>query len=158
MNSLKYKLSIIAIGNILRSDDGLAPYILKELVQEKWSKSIYFHEVTTSFLDCLDVLAQSEQVIILDAIIAGEQPGHIYVLTEEQVKINAIICKESHGQSILDILALARIISGFPQKVLFMGIEPANLDYGIGLSEEINAMLPFFLNSIKTEIHHLMFK
>jgi hydrogenase maturation protease len=155
MNNQKYKLLIIALGNLIMSDDGLGIHVVRELQKEDWKEDISLLEIGTSPLYYLEEMSQAENIIAIDAIQGGEQSGTIYCLTEEDLKCSRNIIRDFHGCSLLNVIELSREITNHPNNLLIYGIEPKALNLGEELSPPVKDSIPKLINLIREKIEHI---
>lgn len=141
------RLALIAIGNSLRTDDGIALALCRAFKeQNSLPAEVYELGLQTQML--AGCLSRHERVVILDAILCDKQnAAGVLVLdlneflasTQSRVKI-----RSCHGISLIDELKLLAGANAhaLPEKLFFYGIEVLKLDWGEGLSPEMEAKLP----------------
>ena len=149
----EYKVLVIGIGNILRSDDGLGPTVIKQLKQESWSSDILLVDCGTCPLAHLEQLSISRYLIIIDAI-KNEQPaGTVHQFYLEEIKKNDTLNTTTHSYSMTQVIALAREINNLPQEIIYYGIEPATLDWGTEFSHSVREAIPQLIRKVKKKIN-----
>jgi hydrogenase maturation protease len=128
-------IKLIAIGNILMGDDGVAIYIARELEEKLKNKGIEVIIGETDFQYCLDRIEEKDNIILLDATCFGIQPGSVTVESIRDVyKWNS---KQSlfsqHGYSLIGALKhYYKNLEG-----LVVGVEGSSFDFGLSLSRSI---------------------
>jgi hydrogenase maturation protease len=128
-------IKLIAIGNILMGDDGIAIYIARELEEKLRKKGIRVIIGETDFQYCLDRIEETDTIILLDATYYGKKPGSITVESIKDIyKINS---KQSlfsqHGYSLISSLKnYHKNLEG-----LVIGIEGNSFDFDLSLSSSI---------------------
>jgi hydrogenase maturation protease len=149
----KKQILVLGAGNILRSDDGLGPAAIGVL-QEKENLPDFIRpvDVGTSILQYLEDISHSNCVIFIDAVRAGGIPGSVYSFDLLYKETFLYEKPDSHGFSPSDAVSWARILTGFPQKAILYGIEPANLEYGLELSLPVKGALPELIRLVYDEI------
>ncbi|WP_083900082.1 hydrogenase maturation protease [Orenia marismortui] len=152
MNKIKYDILIIGLGNLIMSDDGVGIHVIKKLQQENFGERILALEVGTSPLYYLEEISKAAKVIVIDAVKGGEKPGSIYRLAEEDFKSSQNIIRDFHEYSLLNVIKLAREITGLPVNFIVYGIEPKNLNLDQKLSKIVSKSQPNLLKLIKKEL------
>lgn len=149
------KVLVIGLGNTIMSDDGLGVMAVRELGHRKsWAQGISILEVGTSVLDYIGEIGSATNLIAIDAITAGHPPGTIYRI-EDFDGAEDIQFTDSHGVSLPEAVALAKMITGRPDKIIVFGIEPQCCDVGIGLSSSLKEALDKLITIVEREIHLL---
>jgi len=141
----RLRLLVLGIGNLLYTDDGVGVHVVRELRKRRYA-SILVTEIGTAMLDALPLFEWADRVLVVDAIQAGGKPGSIY-----WGELSAIqsLC---HGPSIHDVgiaSVLTLMSKGASQPEVFvLGVEPASLDLGLGLTVTVRNVLPHVIGII----------
>jgi hydrogenase 3 maturation protease len=126
------KIAILGIGNDLRSDDGLGPYIVNTV---KFDNPHVMIENVGSVPEAFSrPLAKfgAERIIMVDAADMRKPPGHIELVTKDRIGgIN--ISTHSMPLSFL-MMYLEQETGG--QSIL-LGVQPKSIQFGEGLNPEI---------------------
>ncbi|MCL6560165.1 MAG: hydrogenase maturation protease [Firmicutes bacterium] len=154
MYDLKYEILVLGLGNTLMSDDGLAAHVVKGLKQKRWPSEILILEIGTSAIFYLEEIGRSRRIIAVDAVRAGGPPGSVYRLTGDDVVLDGR--RDSHGFSLLDVIGLAREMTGFPLDLTIYGVEPLDLSLGNHLSAPVKKALPEVINEIAKKMKILI--
>jgi hydrogenase maturation protease len=137
---------VLGLGNLLLSDDGLGLRLLETLAAE--GSAAEFLDGGTQGLALLSHLANRRALIILDAVALGAPPGTVHVLKGDSISAHHAVT--AHGSNALELLAAARLLGDLPPSVTIIGIEPACIATGIGLSPAVEAALPEALARART--------
>jgi hydrogenase maturation protease len=132
------EILVLGLGNLLLSDDGVGLRLLEELKHE--APEVEFVDGGTQGLALLAYLANRRAVIVLDAVALGAMPGSIHVLQGDAIAAHR--AESAHGSNALELLATARLLGDLPSWVTIVGIEPASIATGIGLSPAVEAAVP----------------
>ncbi len=154
MNTKKYKVLIIGLGNLIMSDDGVGSYLIRELkkIKDIPIKDVSLLELGTSPLYYLEEISRAESLIVIDAVKGGEKPGSIYCFKSENLKTYSISNRDFHGYSIIQVIDLARELTKLPTNITVYGMEPGNTGPGEGLSDSLKNALPKLVELIIEEI------
>ena len=103
---------VIGVGNLLRCDDGAGIHVVNRL--REIAPDINVEDVALGSIEILEAMKGYEQVIIVDAIKTGANPGTIYNvnLSKEEKPPNI---STSHGIDLITTLELGRRL--FPEEM-----------------------------------------
>jgi hydrogenase maturation protease len=145
---MKNKSLVIGVGNPFRRDDGIGPEIIRILKLENKS-NFDLIDGGTDGLALLDQLAGYEKAVIIDAAEMLEAPGVIKLFTpaEAKIKIKSDVLS-THGFGMAEMLKIAEELN-VETKIRIIGVQPKDINFGEGLSEEIKNKIPQILDLIK---------
>lgn len=127
------KLVILGIGNDIRGDDGLGQYIVNKLDKKINNDNIEIINAKTvpeNFTGKIRSIDPSH-VLIVDAVIMDEKPGTIRLVKKEEVSSVSI---STHSMSLSYLVKYLELKK--PYNILFIGIQPENMNLGeISLTE-----------------------
>ena len=148
----KKKVIVCGIGNVLLQDEGVGVHVVRELKNFPLPPSVELIEGGTMLLDFLFQLQEARQVILIDAVKAGEPPGSICLVDSEQLieteTNHPLSLHQVDAVQVLKIMALEKD----PPPCLIVGIEPASLEWGLELSEIIKERMPEILQVVRDQI------
>ncbi len=119
-----FRLVFAGVGNVLRNDDGVGPYIARR-INEKENRIVYIPE------SCMDRYiypinkANPDALIIIDCVEMGKIPGYWESLSVE------IISDTTYHSHNLSLKKLGKFIQS---PVWVIGIQPGNIDVGERIS------------------------
>ena len=122
------KLIVLGVGNELKSDDGVGPFIVNRLLDENIAKdNILFINAETVPENFTGKIRKENpsHVIIVDACLMGCKPGEIKIVDKEDF---ANIGISTHSMSLSYFVKYLEMDNEF--KVIFVGIEPETMDWG----------------------------
>lgn len=146
------KTVILGIGNILLKDDGIGIHIVKQIEDEKFPSTIEVVDGGTSTLDTLSYFLEYENVIVIDSLKAGYEPGTIYKIKPEEIKNYKRENLSIHDVQILDVVKLANMYGKHPDVTIF-GIEPKEISFDTEMTECMKMKIPEVINLIKKELN-----
>jgi len=132
------KVLILGIGNILLHDEGVGVWAIEELGQRfSFPAGVELIDGGTCGLELRDILCGRDQLIIIDSMKNGGLPGTAYRLDEEGVPAHFHTRISPHQLGISDLLATQALTDSLPPRLVLFGVEPENLDTGLGLSPAV---------------------
>ncbi len=142
------KTLVLGIGNRLMTDDGIGVYLAEDLGRSEEDSRIEYFLGETDVDCCAEKIDESNLVILIDAFISGKLPGDVTAIPLSDLKDGIGSCCSMHGLHILDAMRLA---NRMPEGIL-IGIEPCELQYGLGLSDSLRCSYPHILAVVKRYI------
>ncbi len=105
-------------------------------------------------LSLLDLLADSEHVIIVDAVMSGAAPGtlHRQVWEAGTLGDRGVERASSHGFGVRELLAMARALGKLPPRVELWGVEAASTAPGQGLSPQVAQAVDHVVEELETRL------
>ncbi|HAX17930.1 MAG TPA: hypothetical protein DCY00_04975 [Actinobacteria bacterium] len=145
---------VIGFGNRYMGDDAIGPLIIDELKKDKTFENndhVVLLDCETSGIDLIFMVNENENIIIIDAIDAGQDVGEIVIFDIDDV--DTFISKDIRSFSMHDIgLAEAfNIMKSMNIKInaRLIGIKPKSIEFGDGLSKEIELKIPAIIKAVK---------
>ncbi|NOX35697.1 MAG: hydrogenase maturation protease [Deltaproteobacteria bacterium] len=152
------KLLVLGVGNILMMDEGTGVHAIREF----WKEKDKFDETLVDFIDggtftqdIFYLFEEYEQVLVLDIVRAGHEPGTIYSLDEDDLVHNKNQALSLHDIDLLDSLNMAEM-RGHKPKLKVIGIEPAKIDWGTKMTPVIVKAFPSFIKVAGKQIEKLL--
>jgi len=143
---------VLGVGNILLSDEGVGVRVVEAMKEMKLPDNVELLDGGTGAFDLLDIIADREKVIIIDAVKGGGEPGTIYRFRPDDIRLQKQHLASVHQMSLPDTLAMAKILGCSPREVVIYGIEPERLDWGLELSSVVAAAVPRVTELIVREL------
>ncbi len=141
-------IKVIGIGQSLRGDDGAGLAAVRLWVTSYLAKTphpaVQVELAELPGIALLDLLAGATQVVLVDAVRSGAEPGMLHVLSEDRLDSFRKDSSSAHGWGVAETLSLGRQLSPerLPKALVVIGIEAGQLDLGEGLSPQVQAALP----------------
>ena len=142
------KLIVLGVGNELKCDDGVGPYIIKKLKEENIEnkKKLLFIDSQTvpeNFTGKIRKESPSH-LIIVDACLMDSQPGEMKIVNKYDF---ANIGISTHSMSLSFFVRFLE--QGNDMKIIFVGIEPESMDYDDAPTEKVQKAADDFVNILK---------
>lgn len=130
---------ILGIGNILWADEGFGVRTVEALHQQySFADNVTLMDGGTQGVYLLQHVEAAEILVVFDAIDYGLSPGTLKLIEGADVPNYMGAKKMSlHQTGFQEVLAMAEMLDRYPQKLLLVGVQPAQLeDYGGSLRPE----------------------
>jgi len=142
------KVKVIAIGNTLMEDDGVAIVVLEKLKEKFIGRNIEVIIGETDFQYCISSIEDGDFIFFIDAVYYGKKPGEITIIPLEKYK-----CKNKyytqHSYSVFDLIKLYfKDIKGY-----IIGIEIGEISFSYGLSAELENNIDIISENVLKEIY-----
>lgn len=148
------KITILGVGNLLLSDEGVGVHVVRELMRMRLPSGVSVVEGGTEGFGLLNIITETDRLIVIDAVKGGASPGSIYRFDIDEIRDCPSGFKTSiHQIGILEVLNLSRLIGHTPRTTV-IGIEPKSLEMGMELSPEVKEKIPRIITLILEEIEH----
>jgi hydrogenase 3 maturation protease len=140
------KTIIVGIGNILKGDDGAGPLICQQLKQAKISAELIdAGTVPENYIQPI-IRKAPQNLIVIDAIDFGDEPGSIKIFKPEQLD-SIVISTHSLSPGLFADL----VCKDISVDVYFVGIQPAQIMLDQPVSKEVKVAIQQ-LSEVLTEI------
>lgn len=143
---------VMAVGNLLRGDDGFALAVLEELEKLDLPESVELFDAGTSAIDLMDIFNGRRKLIVLDAVRGGQAPGTLYRFSPEEVESGALPMNSLHQVGLLETLKLGELVDCKPASTVVIGVQPEATALGIGLSVPVQQAVAKALRLVLAEI------
>jgi hydrogenase maturation protease len=146
-------IMVLALGNVLRRDEGLgiralqrleARYILPERVRAI--------DGGTLGLELLSLVEDATHLLVLDALLVEGPPGTLGRLANDDVPRYFGIRTSPHEIGLPDLLAVAELRGLAPPDLVVLGLRPDAIELGWELSEPIAAQLDTLVEAATLEL------
>jgi hydrogenase 3 maturation protease len=126
------KIAILGIGNDLRTDDGLGPYIVNTIKFD--NPNVMIENVGSVPEGFARPLAEfgAKRVIMIDAADMGKPPGHIELVTKDRIGGISI---STHSMPLSFLMMYLEQETG--GETILLGVQPKSIQFGEGLNPEI---------------------
>ncbi len=134
----------MGVGNTLLRDDGIGIHVASALRGSVSSLSgLTIIDGGTIGLALLPEVEESEVLVIVDATELGAPPGTVRVFVNGEIDRFLNGKRPSvHEVAIVDLLAAAGIRGRRPEHCALIGIQPASIDWGLELTDDVQAAVP----------------
>lgn len=143
---------VIGVGNSIQRDDGVGIHAVNVLRELEWDDDVEIFDGGTAGLDLLPVLENRKTVVVIDAVHANHPPGTIYRFTPDDVDSPFLQHASLHQLGLLDIVRTGEMIGTAPDETIVIGVEPAEIDWGLELTPAIAEKMPRVIELVQEEV------
>jgi hydrogenase maturation protease len=141
---------VLGIGNILWADEGFGVRCVEEL-NANWvfPRHVRLMDGGTQGMFLLPWISNVSRLLIFDAIDFGLVAGELRIIRDDDVPQYMGAKKVSmHQTGFQEVLASARLLSGRPEQLALIGVQPEQLDdYGGSLRDGTRRRIPEAMES-----------
>jgi len=147
---------VLGLGNVLLGDDGLgAAAVARVEGRYRIPPGVRLEDGGTLGLSLLGLFAESDRVILVDAVRTGSAPGTLVRIDGEDV-MDAVRDRLSpHQVGVADLLDAARLIDCYPTTVTLLGLVPEAIDLSVARSSAVDASLDELVEAVAREVQSL---
>jgi len=157
----KVRVLVVGVGNILLKDEGVGVHVAKKLLETALPGDVEVIDCGTCGLDILLLYKEVEKLIVVDATRAGHKAGTIYkaVLSAGEIQRPAQLLGGGadsrislHQVGLTEALAAANKLNRAPKKIVIIGVEPGECNWGLELTGPVARSVPEVVNKVLEEI------
>lgn len=137
------RVLVAGVGNIFLGDDGFGVEVATRLAKldlPDWV-TVTDYGIRGMHL-AYDLASGVDTAILVDAMPRGDEPGTVYVVEPDRATGSGephAAFFNGHGMQPDVVLSLLDTLGAEVRKVLVVGCEPASVEEGIGLSDQVTA-------------------
>ena len=150
------KILVLGLGNILMGDEGLGVRISEMLASDyKLPENVEVVDGGTAGMDLMETVAESDAVIVTDAIFSQKPPGTIITMVDDDVEAFFRARTSPHQIGLVDVLAALRLTDESPERLVIVGVVPEAMELGVGLTDRTEAACRSALSVVVDELRAL---
>jgi len=139
------QILVLGLGNELFSDEGVGVVAARRL-EERNLPGVDVVDGGTLGLSLLPTIEGRQALLVLDAVLSEDlEPGEIVVYDGAELRREARLLYSAHQLGVNEVLAAADLVGSTPETVAAVGMVPASVDTGYGLTvvatEALEAMV-----------------
>ena len=137
------RVLILGIGNTLLTDEAVGVRVV-EALQDAYDlpPEVQAVDAGTSSMDMLDVIADVDLLVVLDALKAGKPLGTVVRLSGNEVPVFFRKKLSPHQVGLSDVLASLEFAGCRPKDIVVIGVEADNFELGLEMTPAIAARVP----------------
>jgi len=149
----------LGVGNLLLSDEGAGLRVVEKLVTAyTLPETIIVLDGGTLGLDLLHYLDGVDDLLIVDAVEMGEEPGTLLRMEGEKIPSFLSVKMSAHQINIPDMLFAAKLRDSYPENVVLWGIQPGSLEVGLELTPPVAARIDELLEKVLDQLKRWGFR
>ncbi|MFI0432605.1 MAG: hydrogenase maturation protease [Candidatus Nanopelagicales bacterium] len=136
---------ILGVGNLLLGDDGVGVHVAQSLSTHPpvgLPAGTQIMDGGTFGLDLAPYLRGVERLVIIDAVEHRALPGHLQTWRGEDVARIFSHPMSVHQVGVDALLGAMQLLGSLPPEVIVVGVQPADVEPGVGLSDAVAQALP----------------
>ena len=151
---------VIGIGQSLRGDDAAGLEAMRQW-RERFPETATRSEIRIEACELpglmlLDLFAEAEAVVLVDAVQSSAEPGTIHRLGTEELASFTTGSKSAHGWGVAETLRLRAQLTYAQVDIRIICIEAGQMELGSGLSQAVESAMPMLCKVIEEELHTLL--
>jgi hydrogenase maturation protease len=120
------KITVLGLGNILLKDEGFGVHFLRWFSQRHdYGPEVRLLDGGTLGYRLLDIVTDTQFLIVVDVIKLSGEPGAVYRFTREEMRMRMPDPTTAHEVEFPDVLAMADLMGQCPE-VVFLCVVPEN--------------------------------
>ncbi len=143
---------VLGVGNILLRDEGIGVRVVEAMGQRALPPEVELFDGGTAGIDLLNVLAERQKIIIIDAIDMDDAPGTVVRLAGDELPTATGTSTSLHEIGLLETLHVARMLRVDADELVVIGVVPERVEVGLELSPRIAALVPSIIEAVEAEI------
>lgn len=140
--------AIIAIGNLLQKDDGLAIYTAKYLEEN------YHFEPTLEIIhggvegmNLLNTFMEYDEILFLDCIDTSDKAGTIYEIPTTELNASGVLQSSAHEVGLIESLGMLELMGETVPPSSLLAMVPSAIKTEIGLSVPLRENFDLYIRT-----------
>lgn len=131
---------VIGIGNPFRRDDGIGPVVAARV--ERLAPHLPVIQLDGEATRMVEAWSGRDRVVVVDAVRNGAPPGTVHRVEVGRDSMPGWSAgPSSHAAGLAEAVALGQALERLPATLIVLGVEPAELHDGPGLSPAVEAVV-----------------
>ncbi len=140
---------MLGLGNVLCGDDGLGVETVRRLARgARLAPGVRLADGGVLGLALLPTLEAARHAIIVDAVRCDRPAGELMIVDGEDVVPALRERLSPHEVGVWDLLWAARLRGRAPERIGIVGLVPASVALGVGLSPAVEAGIPALVDAV----------
>ncbi len=155
MSEQKKRILVLGVGNILFTDEGIGVRVVEYLQQRyDFSDNVIVMDGGTLGTRLMDPIMNCDFLIVVDAVLGGDEAGSIYRLTGDDLRKSLAFKDSMHQTDLVDTLIYCGLVGNRPDAVV-IGIEPHDFKtMAVEVSEPIAKRMHLMADVVLKEIEN----
>ncbi|MFQ6605583.1 MAG: HyaD/HybD family hydrogenase maturation endopeptidase [Fidelibacterota bacterium] len=137
------RINVLGLGNVMFGDEGFGVEVIRYLERlAEFPENVTLIDGGTQGIYLLDYLESAQRLLVFDAIIPQTYDRQVYVYKNDELPGFIYRKMSSHQVGLSELISLARLHGKTPEDLILIGIPPVSLNMGVGLTDEVRALVP----------------
>jgi hydrogenase maturation protease len=159
MSTNSRRVVVIGLGNPLMGDDGLGLAVLDELRSGyALPAGVELVDGGTWGMNLLPVIEDADELILIDAIDAGQPPGAFVRLERDRLPRYLATKISPHQVDLRDVLGLAELRGTLPPDTVALGLQPESIEFRNSLSDVLRCRVDALAKAVIAELAQRNYK
>ncbi len=153
MENTPQGILVLGVGNILYTDEGAGVRVIEKLLEDyDFSDNVTLLDGGTLGTKLMEPIMACQKLIVVDAVLGGDEPGSVYRLTGEDLRKSLAFKNSLHQSDLVDTLILCELTGHRPEAVV-IGVEPHDYkSLAVELSDVVTQRLPRIAEIVLDEV------
>jgi len=142
---MEHKTLVLGLGNTLLGDEGAGVYAVRAL-QEQYTEraDVEFLDGGTLSFTLAGPIEDADNLIVIDATQMQASPGTVRVFENDDMDrfLGSQRKSSVHEVSLIDLMAIARLVEALPARRALIGVQPEYLDWADTPTEAVARAIP----------------
>jgi hydrogenase maturation protease len=141
------------VGNLLLADEGVGLRVVERLsATYELPPTVQVLDGGTLGMDLLYYLEGIDNLLIIDAVETGAEPGTLVRLEDDEVPAFLSVKISPHQIGVPDMLFAAKLQETYPKNVVLLGVQPADLTVGLELSPKVAEQVDILVKQVVDQL------
>lgn len=134
---------LLGVGNILLTDEGVGVEAVTRFeAAHDLPAGLSVLDGGTCAMEMLDDLEGLDLLVVVDCVRVGQPPASVVMLQDDEVPAFFRTRLSPHQVGLSDVFATMLLTGRAPRQIVIVGVQPVDVSTGIGLTREIEAVMP----------------
>ncbi len=139
------EITVLGIGNTILTDEGFGVRVVEYLRENfNFPENVALIDGGTLGVELQHFIIGTQKLLIIDSVDGAVEPGKTFHLHGDEILNHFTQKISAHQLGIQDILTMLDITGKKIPCVELLGAQPYNLDAGVGLTAEMEKLVPIF--------------
>jgi len=144
---------VIGVGNEALRDAGIGIHVARALQGRALPPQVGVLVAGTGGWGLLGWLEGVRRLVLVDAMAMGRPPGTVVTVRPEELRRLRPPDRTSlHGTGVLDVLEVAAALGLEPPETYIVGVQPAEVSWGLELSAGLQQALPAAVEAVLSAV------
>ncbi len=140
---MEQKINVLGLGNLILGDEAFGVEAVRYLeANNDFPANVNIIDGGTQGVYLLDYIESADCLLIFDAIIPQEYDFKVYVYQKEDLPAFIHRKMSSHQIGLSELLSIAKLHGKVPKEVALIGIPPISMKMNVGLTKEVQQLVP----------------